>query len=166
MQNMIMQINQNQQKQLNEILEENGVQLAYIFGSFAKDKFGPLSDLDIAVFFSREIFSNKYLKKESKIAFKAGKIFKINKVDIINLATVNNPLLKYNAVFGGKPILIKNKKVRFDLEKEVMQEYEDTKYLRETQFRLMIKRIKEGTFAKAGIKSKYLDKILNKNVAY
>ena len=56
-----MQINQIQQKQLNEILEKSGVQLAYIFGSFAKDKVGPLSDLDIAVLFSKEVSEKNIL---------------------------------------------------------------------------------------------------------
>jgi len=147
-------INREQQKQLNQILEENRVILAYIFGSVAKEKVRPLSDFDIAIVFSKKVAKEMYFNRELKIAAKIGRLLKINRVDVVNLETINSPLLKYNAVFGSKPILVKDQKFRFNLERKIMQEYEDTKYLREIQYYYLKKHIQNGTFGKAPLSPK------------
>lgn len=160
-----MKISQKQQRQLNKILKENNIVLAYIFGSFTQDKTGPLSDLDIAILFSKEVSENEYFNRELKLSSRMGSLFKINRVDVINLKTVNSPLLKHNAVFEGKIIFGENSKNRFELEKRIMQEYEDTKHLRSIQNKIMNEQIRIGAFGKPqiSIHSKFIDKRL-KNV--
>jgi len=136
-------------KKINHILEEKGVILAYVFGSFSKGKKNTLSDFDIAILFSKEIPEEKQFDIELKLAGEIGGILKINRVDIVNLAVAKNPLLKHNIVFSEMPILIKDQKIRFFLERKIMQEYEDTNYLRETSFKIMRRQLKEGVFGKA-----------------
>ncbi|MBU3965324.1 nucleotidyltransferase domain-containing protein [Patescibacteria group bacterium] len=148
------------QKQLNEIFKENQVVLAYLFGSAARGKTTALSDIDIAVVFSDKAREKDYFKKELHLAHKIGNVFKIDRVDIVNLKTVKSPLLKHNAVFKGKLIFGKYGKKQFELESGIMKEYEDTKHLRAVQDYYLYKHIKAGTFGKGKLiqKSKYLEK--------
>jgi hypothetical protein len=151
------------QEQLNKIFEESGVVLAYVFGSASRGVAGPLSDLDFAVLFSNEVDPGDYFDKELKIAGEIGGLFNIDRVDVINLKTAKSPLLKHNAVFGGKAVFVKDEKRRFALERGIMQEYEDTQYLRSVQHHYLSKHIKEGSFGRGRLarKSKYLEKYVS-----
>jgi len=55
-------------RKIKEILEKNGVELAYVFGSYARGKEGPLSDFDVGIVFPKGISSNKYFDLETKIS--------------------------------------------------------------------------------------------------
>ncbi|MBU4338956.1 nucleotidyltransferase domain-containing protein [Patescibacteria group bacterium] len=145
---------EKQQKQLNEIFKENQVVLAYLFGSAARGKMTPLSDIDIAIIFSEKVKAKDYFKKELRLAHKIGNVFEIDRVDIVNLETARSPLLKHNAVFKGKFIFGKQGKNKFELESGIMKEFEDTKRLREVQDYYLYKHIKEGTFGKAPLSPK------------
>lgn len=150
-------------KALEKIFKKEGVILAYLFGSAVREKTGPLSDIDIAVLFSSKIKKGDYFDKELHLATMIGRLFKIDRVDIINLETAESPLLKHEAVFGGSLIFAKDKKVRLGIENQIMKEYEDTKHLRETQNEIMRRQIKEGTFGKPIFLpySKYLEKYVS-----
>lgn len=140
-----------QQLKLNKIFKDNGVILAYVFGSYARGKITPLSDFDVAILFSKNVNLKDYFDRELKIAGEIGRVIKIDQIDVINLATVRSPLLKHEAVFEGKPVFVNDKDVRFITEKIIRQEYDDTEYLRETSYRILNRQIKEGTFGTAPI---------------
>lgn len=123
--------------------------MAYVFGSFARDAVGPLSDFDIAVLFSKKISAEDCLNHQLELVTEVGGIVNISRVDVINLETVESPVLKHKAVFESVPILVKDSGIKFSVEKQTMQGYEDTKYLRETNYRIMTRQIKDGTFGKA-----------------
>lgn len=142
-----MKIKQNE-KNLEKILKKEGVVLAYLFGSAAREKMGPLSDIDIAVLFSDKVKKDDYFDKALHLATEIGRLFKINRVDIINLKTTRSPLLRHEAVFSGRLIFAKDKETQFQIESQIMKEYEDTKHLREVQNKIMSRQIKEGTFGK------------------
>lgn len=142
----MLKIDENIKKQIIEVLENQDVILAYVFGSYVRGKVSALSDFDLAVLFSKDVSQKEYFSRELKIAGDVGRIIKIDKVDVINLAAVHSPLLKHNAVFEGDSILVKDKNIRFITEKIIRQEYEDTEYLRETSYKIMRHQIKEGTF--------------------
>ena len=147
-------LSKKQREKLNKIFLKQGVVLAYLFGSAAKKKLSPLSDIDIAILFSEKIKRDEYFDKELQVASEVGSLFKIERVDVINLKTLRNPFLRHRAVFEGILLFLKNKKLKFQIESETMKEYEDTKYLRETAFALMTKRIKEGRFGKPYVPSR------------
>ncbi len=92
-------------------------------------------------------------------------IFKIKQVDIVNLETVSSPLLKHNAVFRGKLIYGKNKKLQFQLESAIMKKYEDSKHLRSVQDYYLYKHAKEGTFGKVLLSPKQ-EKYLLKHIQH
>ena len=146
---------------LNKIFfTQHKVVLAYAFGSFVRGKFGSLSDLDIAVLFSKDIDPKDYFRKEFFLSLEIEKITGVE-ADIINLAKPISPLLKHNAIFNGRLIFARDKKIRFSEEFSVRKEFEDTIFLRKNQSNLMVKRIKDGTFGKAGIASQYLKKYVS-----
>lgn len=147
----MLKIDENIKKQIIEVLENQDVTLAYVFGSHASGKVSALSDFDLAVLFSKDVGKEEYFNKELKIAGDIGRIMRIDRVDVINLAMARNPLLKHNAIFESMPILVKDNKVKFNLERIIRQEYEDTKYLRETSYKIMRRQIKNGTFGKPKI---------------
>ena len=136
------------------------VALAYVFGSFANGKFGPLSDLDIAILFSKYVSSKDYLHKESLLRSEIEKMIGAE-ADIINLNKSISPLLRHDAIFSGRLIFAKNKAVRFFAENAARREFEDTRILRNRQYGLMIRRIKTGVFGKAGLVSQYLKKYVS-----
>lgn len=144
-------ISKLQQLKLNKIFKDSDVVLAYVFGSYARGKVTPLSDFDVAILFSKDVKPKDYFDRELKISGEIGSIMKIDRVDVINLAIIRNPLLKHNAIFEGKAIFVKDKDVRFITEKIIRQEYEDTVHLRETSYRILNRQIKEGTFGTAPI---------------
>ncbi len=153
------------QKQLNKIFKENQVVLAYLFGSAARGKMTPLSDIDFAVVFSDKVKEKDYFKKELHLAYKIGNVFKIKRVDIVNLKTAKSPLLKHNAVFKGNLICGKDRKLQFQLENGIMKEYEDTEHLRAVQDYYLHKHIKQGTFGKAPLSPKQ-EKYLLKHIQH
>ena len=143
-----------------DLFTRHKVVLAYVFGSFANGKFGPLSDLDIAVLFSKYVDSKDYLHKESLLRLEIGKMIGAE-ADIINLNKSIPPLLRHNAIFSGRLIFAINNKIRFSAENAARREFEDTKILRNRQYGFMLKRVKAGVFGKAGLTSQYLKKYVS-----
>ncbi len=147
------------QKKLNKIFKENQVELAYLFGSAARGKMTPLSDIDIAVLFLDKVKEEEYFNKALRLASEIRNVFEIDRVDVINLKTNTSPLLKHNAVFKGKLIYGKDRKKQFELESGIMKEYEDTEHLRAVQSYYLHKHIKEGARGRLSPKQeKYLHK--------
>lgn len=135
-------------RELNNIFSENSVSIAYIFGSAAKDAIGPDSDIDVAVLFSENAPKEEFFERELNISHQMSLLLK-KETDVVNLATVNSPVLKHNAVFEGKIIFVKDQEIQFELERKTRQEFEDTKYLREINSKIMRRQLQEGTFGKA-----------------
>jgi predicted nucleotidyltransferase len=127
-------ITQKQRSDIERILQKRCVRLAYVFGSYSHGIPGPLSDFDIAVIFGEGVREEDYLDYELKLAGDIGRIVEQNRVDVVNLVTEHSPLLKHRAVFYGVPILVLDEKFRFDIEKKIRQEYEDTEHLRSVQY--------------------------------
>jgi predicted nucleotidyltransferase len=134
-------------KKLEKIFKKEGVVLAYLFGSAARGKMGPLSDVDIAVLFSKKVKKDEYFDKQLKLALEIDEALKIYKTEVICLNEAP-PLLKHRAVFFGIPIFISNSKLKREFEFRVLQEYEDFSYHLETAYNIMRRQIKEGSFGK------------------
>lgn len=100
--------------------QENNILLACIFGSQLKDKIGPLSDYDFAVFLSQKpSFQFKY-----KLKNKLLNILNTGQVDlvILNDAPVE---LKYKVIATGKIIFQKNSIIKTEFEADTLSRYFD-----------------------------------------
>ena len=134
-------------KALEKIFKKEGVILAYLFGSAAREKTGPLSDIDIAVLFSSKIKKGSYFDKRLRLASEIDRVLGIYKTEVICLNQAP-PLLKHQIVCRGVPIYVSDSTLKRIFELRVLQEFEDFNYHLKTSFKAMEKRIKEGTFGK------------------
>ncbi len=132
-------------KNLEKIFEKEGVVLAYLFGSAAKGKIHRFSDFDFGVLLNKKIQPDDYFDKRLKIASEIGRLLRTDYVDIIILNKAK-PFLKYQVIFSGKPIFIKNRGIQILFENQTMKEYQDTKHILKISLEAMVKRIKGGTF--------------------
>ena len=78
------------------------IQFAYLFGSFARDKVTPLSDVDVAVYLTGDDFSDKRLEI-------LGDLIDILKTDKIDLVILNiAPLSLQMKILQNKRLLADN----------------------------------------------------------
>ena len=148
-------MNAKQKKQIADIMEKHGVLVGYLFGSAQKGTMGPHSDIDTAVFFDeKKVPKEKQFDAKMEISGEIARAFPVPDSDVINLNQVQNPVLRYDAVVQGEVIYDKEPKVRAHLARAVLREYEDTKYMRETSYRILHEQIKSGQFGRASINHK------------
>ena len=99
------------------------IKLAYLFGSQASGKTGPLSDYDFAVYFDEED-SKKRFDLRLKLMGKISKILKTNKVDVCVINDLDSSALKYSIIKNGK-ILFEQQPFKLLVEPLVLNEYFD-----------------------------------------
>ncbi|MBI2877260.1 MAG: nucleotidyltransferase domain-containing protein [Candidatus Tectomicrobia bacterium] len=101
------------------------VAVAYLFGIYARDEEGPLSDVDIAYFFDPKVFNPKdYLDLDLQIDVEISETLHTNEVDckLLNISSIK---FQYNVITKGKLI--------YCYKYEVKDQYE--KYVREVFFK-------------------------------
>lgn len=94
---------------------QDQVIFSYLFGSAAKEELSPLSDIDIAVYFSQEYINNLFDLKLSLHADICRALAR-NDVNIVVLNTAENLMLLEE--------IIRNGIILFDREEWVREEYE------------------------------------------
>ncbi|KJS21209.1 MAG: hypothetical protein VR72_11685 [Clostridiaceae bacterium BRH_c20a] len=126
-------------KELGQVLKEYSPSLvaAYLFGSCANGKVGPLSDIDIAILISNE---NEDCYLETKVLMDLMAILETEKVDLINLD--NAPLhIQYGVLKSKKVIFSSDDLKRIDFETRVIKKYLDFKHVREMHDQIFLQRI-------------------------
>lgn len=126
------------------LFKRNGVKVAYLFGSYAKDTYGPLSDIDFAILLSNKDKEN-YLEKRLFFINELMKILHKNELDVI-LLNEASPALRFNIIKSGKLLYVENEKERIDFESQTIIDYIDTNSLREEYNEYLFKNIKEAKF--------------------
>jgi len=119
---------------------EKNVLFALLFGSHVKGVANPASDIDIAVYLSPNISPSRFL--DIRLKFMAECPVKGTK-DVVIL-NESPPLLAYEAVSYGKPIMIRDKRSYIGFKADSYCRYFDTQKLRDIQYRAMVERIKGG----------------------
>ncbi len=132
-------------EQIGEIMRRHGAVLGYVFGSYARGKMTPLSDVDVAVVFGEEVPKDKRFDIRLKIAHEIGKLLGIERVDVVDLKDITSPLLKHRATLRGEPVLVNDEVARLRMEHGILQEYEDTRYLRDINAYFLRRRFATGT---------------------
>ncbi len=103
---------------------EKDIGTAYLFGSQATGKNGPLSDYDIAILFDETVPEKDYFDKKLELIGKFSQFYKTNKIDLVILNTAPN-LLAMNVISEGKILFEKDKDYRIAFETHVMSCYYD-----------------------------------------
>jgi predicted nucleotidyltransferase len=118
------------------------VRAAYMFGSVAEGRQGPMSDIDVAVFMDKKLGKKERSKKK---IFLINKICSILKTDNVDLVVMNDAslLLNYNIIKQGK--VLKTGKERVFLETRLMCDYLDRKFYDDMYARASLDRVaREG----------------------
>ena len=122
-----------------KIIKGLSVSSAYIFGSRASGKSGPLSDYDVAVLFDEKISPRRYFGLKLKLIGEFSVFFKSDKIDLVILN--NAPLiLAMNVISHGKILFDKDKKYRTAFETYKMSLYFDRLPYEERHIQYMTER--------------------------
>lgn len=125
--------------------EDKDITTAYLFGSYAKGKTSPLSDIDIAVLLDDKYPQDCYWNKRLELYPTITQMLKTDELDLVIL-NYTNSVLAYNILKNGKVLFIKDKKSKIKFETKVIAQYLDTKKMRALNLSKMKQRITEGTF--------------------
>lgn len=132
-------------KKLSEYLSgEKKVKFAYLFGSYAKNNTGPLSDIDIAIYLDDKINKGERFDFRLELMAQISILLKRESIDLIILND-SDISLAYEVIYHGKLIYSKNELKRIRYETKVMSFYFDRKYYYDRHAKLLIEQIaKEG----------------------
>ncbi len=147
-------------EQLEKIFRQEGVVLAYLFGSQARGTAGPQSDIDIAALFANEQKKGGCFERSSRLAARVDRALGIHRTEIICLREAP-PLLKHRAVLCGKLVYGAGARAKRVMELQALQEYEDFRYHLQNSYRIMNKHIKRGLFGKAPLSPRRERSFLN-----
>jgi len=115
---------------LKKFFRENAknynIEMAFLFGSWARGFPMKNSDIDIAIIFSKELeYSNKLFDYIIEISLILTKKLS-QEVNIIHIQrSLNRPMLYYNAIVLGIPIYIKEKQSYIKIRNEAIFQMED-----------------------------------------
>ena len=127
-------ITNEQKTEIAEILRKNGAVVGYLFGSYSRDTAGALSDLDVGIVFPKSTVETIQEEKIEKIRSELERVFGRDKVDIVNVSTLQNPLLRYIIVLSeGQTLFNDNTGLHNEISALALREYEDTRALRAIQ---------------------------------
>ncbi len=121
--------------EVQEILKEYfkmhpEVEVAYVFGSLARGRMNPLSDIDIALLIDRDRIKEKIYPYgyKSEILADLVQLLKTNNVDLVILDEAN-PLLRHRILYFGKIIYSQDERKRIKFQIDTINRYNDYKYL-------------------------------------
>jgi predicted nucleotidyltransferase len=115
---------------LIDTFERHGVVLAYLYGSQARGKAGPLSDVDVAVLFGPGVSESGRFERILDLTGEIGSVLDRNDVFVVDLAEAS-PLLRHRVYFDGRLLHCADKVVRVRFETTALRDYIDTRPLRE-----------------------------------
>lgn len=118
------------------------VRVAYLFGSYAKGKVGPLSDVDIAVLLDGRLDKQERFDLRLRLINGISSILKTDKLDVV---VMNNAplLLNYNIISQGRILDSKDEVERVMFETHILSRYLDRRYYDERHVKMGMKRMAE-----------------------
>lgn len=99
------------------------IKLAYLFGSRAHEKAGPLSDYDFAIYVGTKSKKKAYEIKLS-LMDQLSRLLKSDKIDVVILNSAASPEMKYHIITSGK-LLFERTPYKVMIEPRIYNEYFD-----------------------------------------
>jgi len=122
--------------------EQKHVKVAYLFGSRAEGKAGPLSDFDIAILLDNRVDKREGFNYRLKLLNDLSFILKTRKLDVVIMNDAPL-LLNYNVIKEGKVLYCRDELARMRFETYVLSRYLDRRYYDERHIKMGIKRMSE-----------------------
>jgi predicted nucleotidyltransferase len=135
----------NLEKLKNLLLEYDFIEFALIFGSYADGSEHNLSDIDIALYTTKEI---DLLTQGYIVATLESEFNKTIDLVIINNLFKTNPKLSFNITDKHKVIFCKDEKSYIDFKTYSLKYYFDTAYMYDIFDKELKNRLNNGTYGK------------------
>lgn len=136
----------NRLPRLTEIFNGNKkIEAYYIFGSYAKNKIKPLSDIDIAVLLKKNVYRECLFDLKIELLNKAVSVLGTEEIDFVLLNEAPYELA-FNILKTGKILLCHNEKAIREFREKTVLNYLDTRHLRDEGFFHLMERIKNERF--------------------
>ncbi len=119
-------VDRSLQARLATIFEGHGVVFAYLFGSQATGDVGPLSDIDIAIYFGETVAREQRFDLRLEVLGELTDLFKTDAVDLVVLNDAP-PLLTHRIVKDGRLLFSADEGTRLDFETRAVLRYLDWK---------------------------------------
>jgi len=114
-------------EQIKEIFAaRKEVKLAYLFGSRAAGRVGPLSDYDFAVYFDEKTTRSEMSDLQFDLMGETSDLLKTDEVDVLVLNSLDNPVLKFHTIAYSK-LLLERDGYKIKIEPIIMSQYFDHK---------------------------------------
>lgn len=123
------------------------VSALFVFGSIAKERQMPESDIDIAVLVDERKLGGRSFEKLKRQYYAASPYFSMRAVDIVVLNTAGT-FLKYQILKNGHVLFDRNRRLRVRFAARALTEYLDFKYNMDIMLKGVTRRLKEGTFGR------------------
>lgn len=125
-------------REIETIFDRYDVTLAYLFGSQARESVTPLSDVDVAVLFAKEVPSAEYSDRQISLITEFMRLLSRNDIDVLVL-NVAPPLIRHNAL-KGRLLHSRSDKERVQFEVRTRREYLDSRRIRDIQNKALVNR--------------------------
>lgn len=120
-------------RNLQGLFQQEGVLLAYLFGSLAHGDTG--QDVDLAILPAK--------RNLASLRQKLWQLLGTQRLDLVNLKTAS-PVLRFEIIKNGLLIYKKDENVENDFELATLKQYKDTAYLRKKQVEVLKRRTDDG----------------------
>jgi predicted nucleotidyltransferase len=121
------------QKISRTLKSEPDIAFAYLFGSVAKGRNGPLSDVDVAVYFSPEGDARSRFRRQIQLTSKLNNVLERDDVDVLRLQDAPLDLAR-EIVEHGKLLFCHDDNLRVDFVFRVVRDYLDAEPLRKLEW--------------------------------
>lgn len=125
---------------IEKLVEDYGIKLLYIFGSYAKGKNTEDSDLDIAVLLDENYNPMDKLSLIGDLTL----IFKRNDIDLVILNSAS-PVLRHQIIKYGKLVYMESEEIKVFFEVKVLKVYMDMEPFRRTQMKYISEWIEKNS---------------------
>ena len=130
---------------LFRLFQENGVKVAYLFGSQADDTAGPLSDIDIGVLFADSLSQQELFRRRLRLISDLIGLFHSNRIEVVMLNQAP-PALRFNVIKQGKVLHNEDEALRVRCEVGILSEFLDTQPLRRLYRERLFEAVESGGF--------------------
>ena len=118
------------------------VRVAYLFGSVASGKTGPLSDVDVGVFLDESLSKKKRFRLNLRLISEISGILKTDRLDVVLMNDV--PVsLNYEIIKSNQPVYTRDESERVDIEHGILSKYLDRRYYDKRGADVFIKKVAE-----------------------
>lgn len=133
------------QKLSTALNAEPDIAFAYLFGSVAKGRSGPLSDVDVAVYFYLNGDARSRFERRLELMSKLSRVLQRDDVEVVSL--YDAPLdLSFEILAYGKLIFSRANEQKTDFIFETLRKYHDAAPRRKFEWDVLRERIKNGTY--------------------